>query len=564
MNNIFLDIGIVIILATVGAYILRLFKQPMIPAYIIVGMLLGPVFGILTDTKVIATLSEIGIAFLLFIVGLELDLKKLRDIGNVASVGAVVQMGLLFFLGYVISLLIGYNGITSIYFGLILAFSSTMIVIKLLSDKNELDTLHGRIVIGILLMQDVVAVLAITVLKDLNSFSFTPFIISLAQGIGLLVIAIIIGKYIFPTIFKFAAKHQELLFLTSLSVCFIFSLLFSTAGFSIAIGAFVAGVALGNLPYNVEIVGRVKPLRDFFSVMFFTAIGAEMILMDFSQIALPFILFTLFTIILLPIITAVIAILFGYKTRTSFLAGISLAQISEFSLIIVAQGLVLSHVTREVFSLTVLLALVTMTITSYYIKYDDELYRWFGRYLKPLERFAPVKKELEKIRADKGHEYVLVGLDRIGYSIFRKLRKMQKDLVVVDFNPDIIKRLISKHVPCIYGDVGDPEIIEKLKLHHTKMFISTIPNHGENLYMIGELKKHNKNATIIVTSYQVEEALSLYEAGADYVIIPHYLGGEHVSVLLEDISTDLDKLITTKLEHIRDLRHRQMVHPHHR
>ncbi len=564
MNNIFLDIGIVIILSTLGAFILRLLKQPMIPAYIIVGVLLGPVLGLLTDLSVLETLSEIGIAFLLFIVGLELDLRKLRDIGNVASVGAVVQMLILFFSGYFISLLIGYDSITGVYFGFILAFSSTMVVIKLLSDKHELETLHGRIIIGILLMQDVIAVLAITVLKDINNFSLSPFILSIAQGVGLLVIAILLGKYFFPFVFKFAAKHQELLFLASLSVCFIFSLLFSLAGFSIAIGAFVAGVALGNLPYNIEIVGRIKPLRDFFSVMFFTAIGAEMILVDFSNILAPFLIFTLFTVLLSPIIISFIVILFGYKARTSFLTGISLAQISEFSLIIASQGLLLGHISREVFSLTVLLALVTLTITSYFINYDDFLYETFGRFFKPFEKLAPVRKEFEKIREDHGHEYILVGMDRIGYSIFRKLRKLGKDFVVVDFNPDIIKRLISKQVPCIYGDISDPEILEKLKLHHAKMLISTIPNLKENLFIIKQLKKRNANASVIVTSYQIDEALQLYDAGADYVIIPHYLGGEHVSVLLEDISKNLDKLINTKLEHIRDLRHRQSLHPHHR
>lgn len=564
MADIFMDVGLIIILATVGAYILKFLRQPMIPAYIIVGVLIGPVFGLVDDPEVIRTLSEIGIAFLLFIVGLELDLKKLRDIGNVASVGALVQMALLFGAGYVASLLLGFGNIPSIYLGLVLAFSSTMVVIKLLSDKYELDTLHGRIVIGILLMQDIIAIVALTVLKDLTGFAFTPFVLNVAQGAGMLIIAILLGKYIFPQVFKFAAKHTELLFLASLSVCFAFSVLFFQMGFSIAIGAFVAGITLANLPYNVEIIGRVKPLRDFFSVLFFTAIGAELVFVDFSSIALPLIIFTIFTVVLLPVITIIVVTLFGYKTRTSFLTGISLAQVSEFGLILVAQGVHYNHISQELFSLTIILAIITMTLTAYFIKYDDFLVNFFGPFFKPLEKFSRTQKELSHIRQDKGHENILIGMDRIGYSILRKLRHLHKDVVVVDFNPDIIKKLISKHIPCIYGDIADPEIMEKLKVHHVKMVISTIPNHQESVFLIQQVRKHNKDATIIVTSYQVEDAMDLYETGADYVIIPHLLGGEHVSILLEDISDDLEKLISKKLQHIRELRHRQHMHPHHR
>ena len=189
MDTIFFDIGLMIIVATAIAYVLKYLKQPLIPGYIIAGILVGPVLGIVTDLEVITTLSEIGIAFLLFIVGLELDVRKLKDIGSVATFGALIQIGLLFFIGFAISLALGLNTITSIYLGFILAFSSTMVVIKLLSDKRELDTLHGRIVIAILLVQDIVAILAISILKDIGDFVFKPFLSSLAQGVLLLIIA---------------------------------------------------------------------------------------------------------------------------------------------------------------------------------------------------------------------------------------------------------------------------------------------------------------------------------------------------------------------------------------
>lgn len=562
IDMVFRDIGIFFIIAAIFAYLLRLLKQPLIPGYILAGILVGPIMGIITDVETIRMLSEIGIAFLLFIVGLELDLKKLRDVGSIATIGAIVQMVILFGLGYILSVVLGFNPTVSIYLGLILAFSSTMVVIKLLSDKYELDTLHGRIIIGILLMQDIIAVVALTVLRDLTSFDFAPFVVSLAKGFALLIIAVLLGKFVFPGVFRYAAKHQELLFLTSLTVCFLFSILFAAADFSIAIGAFIAGITLANLPYNIEIISRVKSLRDFFSVLFFTAIGAELVLVNISTIILPLIIFTVFTVILLPILTIALVVLFGYKTRTAFITGIALAQISEFGLIIAQQGR--GIIGEEVFSLVIFLALITMGLTAYFIKYDEQLYRAFGKYFKPLEKMGIVSKELAYVRQDRGHDYVLIGLDRIGYSIFRKLRALHKDVVVVDFNPDIVKKLLGEHVPCIYGDVGDVEIMEKLRFEHVKMLISTIPDHKDNTFLINKVKGENKDTIIIVTSYGIEEALDLYDIGADYVIVPHYLGGEHMSVLLEDISTDLDKLITTKLAHIRELRHRQIVHPNHR
>ncbi|MBD3209579.1 cation:proton antiporter, partial [Candidatus Woesearchaeota archaeon] len=225
--NIFLDIGLMIIIATAFAYVLRFLKQPLIPAYILAGILVGPVLGLITDVGTIRLLSEIGIAFLLFIIGLELNLKKLRDVGNVASIGALVQMGFMFLAGFAAGAALGFPLVTDIYFGFILAFSSTMVVLKLLSDKKELDTLHGRIVIGMLLMQDIVAVVALTLLKDLSTFAFLPFLLSVTEAVGLLVVAILLGKYVFPAVFKFAAKQQELLFLASLAVCFVFSTLFA-------------------------------------------------------------------------------------------------------------------------------------------------------------------------------------------------------------------------------------------------------------------------------------------------------------------------------------------------
>ena len=331
MDPIFLSIGLIIIVAGVGAYLARALRQPLIPAYILVGILLGPVLKIITDKTIITAMSEMGIAFLLFSVGLELNLKKLKDIGNVATVGALVHMGLLFGASYAAFKILKYNNLTSIYVGLILMFSSTLVIVKLLSDKNALDTLHGRIIIGMLLMQDIVAIIALSMLNSIGEPMLGPVVLMFLKGILIFIVGLALAKIIFTSVFKFAAKNDELLFLLAIMVMFVFAIIYNYVGFSIVIGAFIAGLLLGSLPYNLEIIGQIKGIKDFFAVIFFVSIGLELIPVSLSKIALPLGVMLGLTLIILPFITLFILSLFGYKKRTAFLTSISLAQISEFT-----------------------------------------------------------------------------------------------------------------------------------------------------------------------------------------------------------------------------------------
>lgn len=561
MSNILLDIGLIMIFATIAGIIARFFKQPLIPAYIIAGIILGPVLGLITDQETITLLAEIGIAFLLFIVGMELDLRRLKEIGAVATLGGALQIVILFILGVLTGIFLRYELLPAIYIGIIMAFSSTMVVIKLLGDRNELDTLHGRIIIGFLLMQDIFAIIALSVLSRIDGGTGgTSLISGLFIASGLLVLAFFLGKFIFPGLFAWAAKTPELLFILAVSVCLAFALLFTYAGFSLVIGAFVAGIILGNLHYNSEIVSRIKPLKDFFGVIFFGAIGLKLQTVNFGAIITPFVILLLFTIIILPIITITICALFGYKRRTAFLTGISLAQLSEFSLIIVMQGHLLGHIGDDIFGVTILLTIITIMMTSYFIKYEEPLYRRLSKGLRVFENVSKINKELENISDDHQHEVVLAGYDRTGYSIFKTLQRMKKDFVVVEYDPEIIRKLIEENVPCIYGDIGDVEILEKLRLKNVKLVISTIPHQADTLLLMKKVKEKNPDAHIIVTSDSASNALELYDLGADYVIIPHYLGGDHVSLMLEEITDDLDKLINTKIEHIKDLHARRRHH----
>lgn len=563
MEEIFFDIGLIIIIASVFGFIARMLKQPLIPAYILAGVIFGPILGIIHNGPVIITLSEIGIAFLLFTVGLELDLKKLRDIGNVATLGGLIQFVVLLAVGYLAAVLMGFTSLNAMYIALIVVFSSTMVIIKILSDKKELDSLHGRIIIGILLMQDILAIFAITILGTLNDFTVTNLLMSLMQGFLLIVFAVICSKILFPKMFKFAAKLPELLFLVSVSVAFAFSIMFEIMGFSIAIGAFIAGVSLANLPYNLEISSRVKSLKDFFATVFFVSLGVQLVFNDVSKVIVPIIVLTFFTIILKTIFNFVLILLFGYEKRTAFITSISLAQVSEFGLIIVAQGMVLGHISGEFLSLTIMIATITITISTYFIKFSSEIYNSFKGGLKIFDFLVTEKKVFHNFNNEEKHDVLLIGYDRIGYAIFKGLKNLSESILVIDFNPDIVKKLVRKHVSCMYGDIGDMEILERIDFKNLKMAVSTIPELRENLMLIKMIKEANPATPVFVTSMQVDDALILYDAGADYVILPHFLGGQHVSLMLEDVSRDITKLVTTKAEHIKELYVRKEMHPHH-
>ncbi len=565
MQDVFFDIGIIIIVATVLSYIVKMLNQPRIPAYIIAGLIIGPLgLGLIKDYSIIRTLSEIGIAFMLFVVGMELDFRKLKDTRFIASVGGSIKSLILFTAAFLIAIYFGFKNIEAAYLGLILAFSSTMIVIKILSDKREIETLHGRIVIGILLIEDIIAILVLSSLNSINNFDFYLFIFYLLKGVFIILLSYLLGITIFPKIFKHAAKSPELLFLLSVSTCFAFALLANYLEFSIAIGAFIAGLTLASLPYNLEIIAKVKPLRDFFATLFFVTLGMQLIMNSFNIKFL--IILILLVVIVKPLLIMFISSLFGYKRRTSFLTAISLAQISEFSLIIVSQGLLLGHISQHIFSITILVAVITMSISSYYIKYDYNLFYLFSKPLKILDKISSGKREISDKKIDK-YNAILIGYDRIGYSIYDTLKKINKKILVVDFNPEIIRNLVRRKIPCIYGDIGDPEIIDRLNFKKVSIVISTVPMKRDNDLLISKIKRINKKTKIILTAYSIEGALDFYKKKADYVILPHFLGGDHVSILLQDVTKNLNRLLKHKLRHIKELTKRRRlghIHPKHR
>jgi Kef-type K+ transport system membrane component KefB len=525
------DLGIIILTATVFAFIAKILKQPLVLAYVLTGILIGPFgFRLVTSEDIIRIFAEIGIALLLFIVGLELDIKRLKDVGKVSVGCGLGQIFATFIFGFALSRVLGFSQLESFYIGFGLTISSTMVVIKLLSDKKELDTLHGKIILGTLLVQDMVTIMVLAALPTLSELSTSIVTIAFLKGFGLISIAIVSSKYLFAPFIRYAAKSVELLFLFALSWCFLFSSFSYLLDFSIAVGAFLAGVSLASFPYNLEIVGRIRSLRDFFVTIFFVSLGMQ-VPIEIAFLVEVFIL-AVFVLVGSPIITFFITNMFGYERRTAFLTAISLAQISEFSLILATQGLFLGHISSEIFSLIAWVALVTITISSYFIIHSSRLYKLF---LPLIDMFssASSRQNFEHIPEPPREHVVVFGYHRTGYDIVKTLRKLKKNFLVVDYNPEIIKKLKTQGISCIYGDVEDLEILERVDLQHAHLVISTIPEIEDNLLIIKQTRERNPKAIIIMRAESIDHVLELYKKGADYVIFPEMLGGEKASEILE-------------------------------
>jgi len=562
VNNIFADISVIIIIATAFAIIARKFRQPLIPAYMLAGIVLGPLLGIITNAEVIFTLSEIGIAFLLFIVGLEMDFKKIKEVWKVAGIGGLAMNIFVYTFAFVIALLMGFIFMEAAYIGIIIAFSSTMVVVKLLSDKREISSVHGRIVIGMLLLQDILAILALSVLQSIDQASWYLIFFDIGKGVFFILLAWAGAKFIFPKLFADISKHQELLFLGSVSVCFLFSMIAHLIHYSIAIGSFLAGISLAGLPYHVAIIAKVKSLRDFFATIFFVSLGTGLTFSAFSGVW-PLLVFVGLVVVMKPGIILFICSFFGYKRRIGFLSALSMAQISEFSLIIVAQGRALGHIGQDIFNLAIYLALITIGLTSYFIKYENSIYYKFTDRFKFLDNFSKEEQLLEYVPEKDDYDVLLIGHNRIGFSITKTVQKLSKKLLVVDFNPEVIKSLIHHKIPCIYGDIGDHEILERLPFKQAEMVVSTISSTRINVNIVERAKRSNKKCMVYVTAEDVDSALTLYDRGADYVVLPHFLGGDHVSLMMEEYHDDITKLVRNKLRHIGDLkRRRKMGHDH--
>jgi len=548
---IIFDIAIILILSAMFAFIAKILRQPLIPAYVLAGLVIGPlVLGFVKSWDLIYAFSEIGIAFLLFIAGLEISFKKIKEanLKKIAIIG-LLQVGIIVGAVLLLSGFLNLNLLQAAYIGIILAFGSTMVDIKLLSDSGELVTLHGRLVLGILLLQDLIAIAAIAIFTA-GGFAVIPLTIAFAKLLAILGIAILLQKFVLNKMFKFAARSNELLFLSALAVLFFFIILAYIFDLSIVIGAFIAGISLANSPFKTELESRISPLRDFFAILFFVALGMQIVFTGIGERVLLLFALLIGALLVKPFITLMLLRFTGYQPKTSFLTAVSLAQLSEFSLIIGMMGVMHGVLDVSIFSSIILVTIITMSVTPYLIKYKNNLYKFFRA---PTSSFKLPIKEIAGYEDKNEKEILMIGLHRIGGAIIEELLGKKDKLLVVDHNPDIINTLTNKKISCIYGDISSPELLDKINMNKIKMVISTIPDYEDNLRLLKKVNKVNPKIKVIVTGSRISEAIKLYENGANFVITPKIIAGQQIAGIVHSKNMDLKKAKQKHLKHLNGI-----------
>lgn len=555
MMNIFLQISLALLVVLAVSLVARLLKQPLIIGYILSGILIGPFFlNLLSQSETISTFSEFGIAFLLFIVGLHLSPKVIKEVGKISLITGIGQVIFTSLIGYFIAVWLGFPPLTSLYIAIALTFSSTIMIMKLLSDKDSLDKLYGKISIGFLLVQDLIAIIILIVVSSFSSgMNIASLIASnLLKGALILLVLLPLSYFILPKLSSFFAKSQEFLFLFAITFGLGLASLFYYAGFSIEVGALIAGIMLSMSPYSYEVSSKLKPLRDFFIISFFVLLGSQMVFGEISNLIVPAIIFSLFILIGNPLIVMVLMGIFGYSKNTGFMAGLTVAQISEFSLILVALGVKVGHLSSEILSFVTIIGLITIAGSTYLIMYSEKIYPYLSKYLSVFEK----KKIKENKVKEKEYDCILFGENRIGFSIMKTFTNLRKNYLIVDFNPERVKKLVSRGIKCIYGDVSNTEFLDSLRIDKIKLVVSTIPDAETNLMLIHKIREKNKNSVIIATARQISETFELYKAGADYVILPHFLGGEYTARIIEKAGTNKRVYLEEKKKQIKDLKER--------
>lgn len=553
---VFIEISILLAITTVVTIFVRLIKQPLVVGYIISGIIAGPSFlNVLHSTHELELFSKVGIVFLLFIVGLHLNPKVIKEVGSVSLITGLGQVIFTALIGFIISKILGMDTIAAIYVAIALTFSSTIIILKLLADKKDLQKLYAKIAIGFLLVQDIVAtiiLIGVTVFSQESSNSiFQVISFTLLKGAGIFVALVLFSRLLLTKMITFVAQSAELLFLFSISLGIGLPSLFALAGFSVEIGALIAGVLLSTTAYADEVASRMRPLRDFFIVIFFILLGSQLIISNLSTLIGPAIILSIFVLVGNPIIVILIMNLLGYNQRTGFMAGLTVAQISEFSLILASLGLRVGHLSAETMSLITIVGLVTIAGSTYLILYSDKLFPYAKRMLRVLELIKKKKTDAGSVEED--YSAIIFGYDRVGNNFASVFKKYNDSFVVVDFNPKSIQKLQEQNIPCFYGDANDIEFLEELPLKKPEIAISTIPDFSTNKLILSHLLTRNKKIQFIPIAYSAIEAQELYELGAAYVVMPHHLGAEHAAKMLHKFKSNPSLYRDEKEKHLKNL-----------
>ena len=517
--------ALVLAAAVAGALAVRL-RQPLIVAFIAVGVLAGPsVLDVVRAEDEIHLLAELGIALVLFVVGLKLDVRVIRDTGSVALITGGGQIALTALIGFGLALLLGLELVTAAYVAMALTFSSTIIVVKLLSDRREIDELHGRIAVGILIVQDLVVIAAIIALTAIGADADGGVAEQVAwvvvKGLTLLLGVALITRYALTGVLHRAARTPELLVLGAIAWAIGLAALADALGFSSEVGAFVAGVALASTPYREAIGGRLVPLRDFLLLFFFLDLGANLDLGGLGSQLLTALVLSAFVLLTRPLIVVALAGRLGYTSRVGFLAGVSMSQISEFSLILAALGLGLGHLDADGVALITAIALLTISLSTYATLYGHELYERLRRPLSLFERRGGPPLRDEPAARTEPTEIVLLGVGRFGGALLDALRDAGHDVLAVDFDPRVIDAVRAAGHPAMYGDAEDPELPGALPLDGASLIVSTVRRPEVGLALLHALEHHGYGGRVALSAHHAHVDEELRARGADYVLRPY-------------------------------------------
>jgi Kef-type K+ transport system membrane component KefB len=549
------SIGFSIIVAAVLAFLARRLNQPLILGYILAGAVLGPHVGfhVVSDEASIELIAEIGLILLLFLIGLEISLPRLLQAGRAITVTGLLQVPICAGLAWlVLAPVVGSTGgqFDRLYLAIASAMSSTLIVVKLLSDKFELATFGGRVTLGVLIFQDLFAIAFLAIQPNLQNLQALLLLKSLIAGVGLVVGAWLMARFVLPFYFRLIAKSSELVVVSAMAWCFLVSGVAGWAGLSKEMGALIAGVVIAAYPYGSEVISRVGGVRDFFLTLFFVALGLKI-----PEPSLPAVLAALGGVVFV-VLSRFLAMypLFAFlrlDTRTAGVVAINLGQISEFALVIFSLGVTYKHVSPAANSLILYTVLFTAVISTYGILYNHAIATWLAGVLHTfgLRRWFGREPAESAPGAGAGHgddtrDVFLLGVSREGLAFVQHLARtapaLKNRLVAIDFNPEMLERLATQGVEHQYGDIANMATLEHAGIERAVLVISGISDWflkgTSNLQLLRATRSLAPNARVIVTADTAEGAQELYVAGADYVMVPSVLSAEHLASILADRS----------------------------
>jgi Kef-type K+ transport system membrane component KefB len=544
MHGLFTEFALLLLIcALAGAVFVRL-RQPVLIAYIVVGIAAGPAgFGFVTTHDQIDLLAQVGVAVLLFAVGLKLDLHHVRNIGPVALATGLGQLAFTIVIGFALVLALGKGALEALYVAVALTFSSTIIIVKLLSDKRELDSLHGRIAVGFLIVQDLAVVIAMMAMSALRSSGegdggaagWTSVLLSLSWRLALAAIALfVLMRWVLPVVVAAMARSQELLLVFAIAWGVALAALGEWAGFSKEAGAFLAGFSLASTPYREAMNARLTGIRDFLLLFFFIDLGAKL---DFSTLGaelVPAIVLSLFVLIGNPLIVMAIMGYMGYRRRTSFMAGLTVAQISEFSIVFVAMGITLGHVGVQALGLTTLVGLLTITVSTYTILYSQPLYERLSPWLRIFERDRPLREMAAETQTDSARhtQAIVFGLGRYGARLFEQMHASGVAVVGVDFDPEAVRALQGRGLPVLFGDGEDPDFLETLPLRQARWVITTFPQWESNRALLHALHEVKYGGRVVGAVRDAAHGRALAAAGVAQVLSPFDDAADHAATRL--------------------------------